>query len=152
MAVSRRTESGSNQRFKSCGERAIAGLLAARGLGYFYEHPLAVIAEGKTRIWYPDFQLPDYGLLIEYFGRPDDPAYAAGMAKKRRVYQDNGLPALLLTPAALERADWQQHLLDRIEGLLVGQLEEFRDARRRRREGTRGQGESGGCHTRMLLF
>ena len=116
--------------FRSRGEARIAGLLDARGIGYFYEHPLAVIADGKTRIWYPDFRLPDYGLLIEYFGRPRDPEYAEGMSKKRRVYQQNGVPAILLTPAVFDAANWPERILDRIEGLLVGRLEGLRAARR----------------------
>lgn len=116
--------------FKSRGEALIAGLFEAGGIDYFYEHPLAVVAGDKTRIWYPDFQLPRYGLFVEYFGRPRDPAYAVGMAKKRRVYQQNDLTALLLTPTVFQPADWRRRILDRIEGLLVGRLEAFRAARR----------------------
>ena len=118
--------------FRSRGEARIAGLLDARGIRYFYEHPLAVIADGKTRIWYPDFRLPEYGLLIEYFGRPRDPEYAEGMSKKRRVYQQNGVPAILLTPAVFKAENWRGRVLDRIEGLLAGRLERFHAARGRR--------------------
>ncbi|MGC9455867.1 MAG: hypothetical protein ACP5HU_13560 [Phycisphaerae bacterium] len=116
--------------FKSRGEARIAAMLEADGVGYFYEHPLAVVADGKTRIWYPDFQLPRYGVLIEYFGRPEDPAYAGGMSKKRRIYRQNGLTAVLLTPAALEPENWQQRVLDRIDRLLADRLEDFRLSRR----------------------
>ena len=110
---------------KSWGERQIALLLERSGIDYFYEHPLAVVDEGKVRIWYPDFQLPHYGMLIEYFGMIDDPAYATGVERKKAVYEANGLTALLLTPEAF-RGDWPSKILDRIEGVLVGRVRRLR--------------------------
>ena len=111
--------------FKSWGETQIAALLDRNGIEYFYEHPLAVIDDGRPRIWYPDFQLVQYGLLIEYFGRNDDPDYAEGMRKKQAVYQANGLDALLLTRESL-RGDWPACILGQIEDILEKRLERFR--------------------------
>ena len=111
--------------FKSWGETQIAALLDRNEIEYFYEHPLAIIDEGRPRIWYPDFQLVQYGLLIEYFGRNDDPDYAEGMRKKQAVYQANGLDALLLTRESL-RGDWPKKILDSIELLLMERVLSFR--------------------------
>lgn len=38
---------------RSQGEVQIARLLASRGIRYLYEQPLAVLDEGKLRVWYP---------------------------------------------------------------------------------------------------
>lgn len=114
--------------FRSWGEAQIARLLNRYSIPYLYEHPVAVLDQGRARLWYPDFQLRDCGLLIEYCGRPDDPAYAAGMAKKQRVYHANGLTALMLTREDL-RGDWPNRVLGRVEGILAERLESFRQAR-----------------------
>ena len=85
--------------------------------------------DGKVRIWYPDFQLPHYGMLIEYFGRSDDPAYATGVERKKAVYEANGLTALLLTPEAF-RGDWPSRILDQIEGVLIDRVGRLRGTSR----------------------
>ena len=115
-------------RFRSKGEEQIARVLDQAGVPYLYEHPLAVVDDGKVRLWYPDFQLPDYGILIEYFGRLDDPDYLAGTRKKQAVYEANGLAAVLLTPVAFQE-DWPGSLLDEIEMVLVERLSRFQAAR-----------------------
>ena len=113
---------------KSWGEQQIARLLERNNIDYFYEHPLAVMDEGKTRIWYPDFQLPHYGMLIEYFGMSDDPVYAAGMKKKKTVYEANDLTALLLTPDVFRR-DWPNEILSSIQEILTDRLTDLYMAR-----------------------
>jgi hypothetical protein len=67
-------------------------------------------------------------MLIEYCGRPDDPGYAAGMAKKQAVYRANGLTALLPMPARL-RDDWPTRILDEIEAVMAGRLTSIRSIR-----------------------
>ena len=124
-----RNEPPEGRRFRSWGEEQIARLLDRNRIAFLYEHPLAVVDGGKTRIWYADFRLCGYGMLIEYCGRPDDPAYAAGMARKEAVYRVNGLTALMLTPEDL-RGDWPGRILGRIEGVLTDRLKVFRDYRR----------------------
>ena len=118
-------QNSKDTKFKSWGETQIARLLERNRIRYFYEHPLAVIDGGKTRIWYPDFQLPDYGILIEYFGRENDPDYESGMRKKKAVYQANSLAALLLTPVAF-KGNWPAKILGQIEDLLAKRLDSFR--------------------------
>jgi len=43
--------------YRSRGEEQIARFLERNGIAYQYEYPLAVIDQGKTRIYYPDFRL-----------------------------------------------------------------------------------------------
>ena len=38
-------------------------------------YPLAIMDREKVRIWYPDFRLPEYGTIIEYFGMNGNDAY-----------------------------------------------------------------------------
>ena len=114
--------------FRSYGETQIARCLNRHRIPYLYEHPLAAVDQGKTKIWHPDFQLAGYGMLIEYCGRPDDPHYADGMAKKHRVYAANGLTALMVTPDIF-RGDWAGHLLDRIEGVFANRIQHFQALR-----------------------
>lgn len=111
--------------FRSQGEAQIGRCLARHDIDYFYEHPLAVLDRGKLRIWYPDFQLQPYSLVLEYGGRLDDPDYAAGWRHKQRVYAANSIDALMLTPADLA-GDWPTRLLGRIEQTLEARLKHFR--------------------------
>ena len=122
-----RPDYSNGRRFRSLGETQIARFLNRYRIPYLYEHPLAVVDQGKTKIWYPDFQLSGYGMLIEYCGRPDDPHYADGMAKKQRVYPANGLTALMVTPDIF-RGDWPTRLLGQIQDVLKHRLESFQNS------------------------
>ena len=117
-----------SRRYRSPGEARLADLFDRLGLAYRYEAPLAVIDRGKVRIWYPDFHLPDYSLLVEYCGVKGDPQYDASCQRKQSVYEANGLTALVWTPE-LFQGDWPTRLLDGIEGTLVERLNRFRAAR-----------------------
>jgi len=117
-----------NKHFRSAGETQIARCLDRHSIAYRYEHPLAVLDRGKVRIWYPDFQLPGYGVLIEYGGVNGDVDYAAALRRKQSVYEANGLTALVWTPEHFQ-GDWPARLLDGIEGALVDRLYRFRAAR-----------------------
>ncbi|MBP7936868.1 MAG: hypothetical protein KA354_19680 [Phycisphaerae bacterium] len=121
------TEPAGERRFRSWGEAQIARCLDRYRIPYLYEHPLAVVDRGKTRVWYPDFQLCRYGMLIEYCGRVGDPDYAAGMARKQTVYDENGLTALMLTQEDL-RGNWPGRILGRIDEVLEDRLTAFRAA------------------------
>lgn len=116
------------KQFKSMGETQVARLLDRLGVAYLYEHPLAVLDDGKVRIWYPDFQLPGYGVLIEYFGMNGSPEYDKGARKKQAVYEGNGLSVIILRPDALT-GNWPDRILDRIEGVLEERLIQYREKR-----------------------
>ncbi len=116
--------------FRSEGEAQIGRCLDRHGIAYLHEHPLAVVDANMVRLWYPDFQLPHHGLVVEYGGRLDDPCYAEGWQHKHEVYRTNGIDALMLTPNDL-RGDWPRHLLDSIDGVMADRLARFRDVRAR---------------------
>ena len=116
--------------FRSWGEAQIGRMLDCHGIRYFHEHPLAVIDRGRPRIWYPDFQLPGYGIIIEYFGRVHDASYALGMIRKQTVYQENGVSALTYTPEIF-RSNWPDRILGDIEDVLAARVKTFRETRLR---------------------
>jgi len=115
--------------FKSAGEAQIARCLDRYGIPYRYEAPLAVLDRDKVRIWYPDFQLAGYGVLIEYAGVRENPDYERTLERKKSVYRANGLDALVVGPDFFS-GDWPSRLLDQVEEVLGRRLEALRAARR----------------------
>jgi len=91
---------------------------------YQYEYPLAVLDRGKVRTWYPDFRLPEQGLIIEYFGMNGNPDYDRQKQHKLDVYRQAGIDGLFLTRDSL-RGDWPTKLIGQIEGTLKGRLNRF---------------------------
>jgi len=112
-------------KFKSRGEEQIGRLLQRNGIRYQYEYPLAVIDNGKQRLYYPDFRLPDQGLIIEYFGVNGKQAYDEQTRHKIEVYRQAGIEGLYLTRVSL-RGDWPGTILGQIESILNGRLDRFR--------------------------
>ncbi len=107
--------------YKSRGERQIAGFLGSRDIAFQYEYPLAIQDRGQVRIWYPDFRLPEYGTVIEYFGMNGNLAYDQQMAHKISTYKEAGIDGIYLTESSFS-GDWQRCILDRIEQTLEGKL------------------------------
>ena len=107
--------------YKSRGERQIAGFLGSRDIAFQYEYPLAIKDRGQVRIWYPDFRLPEYGTIIEYFGMNGNGPYNDQMAHKISTYEEAGIDGIYLTESSFS-GDWQRGILDRIEQTLEGKL------------------------------
>ena len=102
--------------YKSRGEAQVGRLLDRYGIPLLYESPLLVRDRGRYRIWHPDFALPTYGgLIVEYAGMPDDPAYAEGIRRKQEVYRSNALPSIFLYPSDLKGPDWPERVLAAIQ-------------------------------------
>jgi len=110
--------------YRSWGEEQIARLLDRSRITYQYEYPVAVVDRGKTRIYYPDFRLPEYGLIIEYFGVNGDSGYDQQKRHKIEVYKKAGIDGLFLTRDSL-RGDWPKKILGEIEDILKGRIEKF---------------------------
>ena len=124
-----RSRSGvGEQDYKSRGEVQIGRFLDRNSIAYNYEHPLAVVDRGKTRIWYPDFQLPEYSMIIEYFGVNGKQAYDEQARHKIAAYRQSGIDGIFLTKASF-RGDWPGRILGQIENILQMRLEEFRSQR-----------------------
>jgi len=116
--------------FKSRGEREIAGFLGEQKIAYQYEYPLAIVNMGKTKIWYPDFRLPEYGMIIEYFGMNGNSSYNDQMAYKIRAYNDAGINGIYLVESIM-RGPWQEMITERIEQVLEGRLKKIQRCKER---------------------
>jgi len=107
---------------KSRGEVQIARLLEKTGIAYQYESPQALIDHGKTKIWYPDFRLPEYGMIVEYFGVNGDPGYDSRTEHKIKTYNRAGIEGLFLKEKDLE-GDWPARILTKIEDIQKSRLD-----------------------------
>ena len=116
--------------FKSRGERQIAGFLEQEKIAYQYEYPLAIVDRGKTKIWYPDFKLPEYDIIIEYFGMNGVQSYNSQMEHKLQAYRDAGINGIYLAESSM-KGPWKRLVVERIEQILEGKLENIRQHRSR---------------------
>ena len=116
--------------YRSKAEVQIARLLDRERIAFQYEYPLAVVDRGRTRIWYPDFRLREYGMILEYFGMTGDPTYRKRAEHKMDVYRRNGIDGVFLTPESFQ-GDWPDKVLGEIGGVLQGRLDRFYEARKR---------------------
>ena len=114
-----------DDQYKSKGERQIADFLAGAGIDFKYEYPLAVIDRGQVRIWYPDFRLPEYNTIVEYFGMNGSASYNQQAAHKMQVYQQAGINGIYMVESSFSDG-WQERLLGRIEQSLEGNLRKIR--------------------------
>jgi len=93
--------------YESKEESSIAKMLGTYGIPFFYKQPTLVIENGKRCIEYADFFLPTYnGLSIDYIIESNSAIYR----RKKNIYQDNQIPAVLITRRDLRRPDWQKKL------------------------------------------
>jgi hypothetical protein len=115
---------GISQTYRSWGEEQIARLLDRNGISYQYEYPLAVLDQRKLRIYYPDFRLPEQGIIIEYFGVNGNSDYSERTRHKIEVYKQAGIDGLFLTRDSL-RGDWPNKIMGQIEDILKNRLDRF---------------------------
>lgn len=95
-----------------------------RGIDFTYEKPVAVVDNGKTKLWHPDFHLNDYHILVEYLGMNGSPKNARINEYKRKVYEENKLDVIEIYPEHFER-NWQD-IIDRgIYDTLEGRLRDY---------------------------
>jgi len=113
-----------NPPYKSWGEEQIARLLDRNGITFQYEYPLAVVDREKVRIYYPDFRLPEYGMIIEYFGINGDSGYDECTKHKIKIYKQAGIEGLFLNRDSL-RGDWPAKIMAQIEVILKGKIDRF---------------------------
>ena len=111
-------------RFKSRGEIQIARLLNRHGIRFLYEHPLAVVDREKVRIWYPDFQLPEYGIIMEYFGFMGKDSYDEQVRHKMDVYGNMGIEGVFLKEPCFT-GYWPGRILGQLEGILQDRFIRF---------------------------
>ena len=101
--------------FKSNAERKIAGYLNENHIKYRYEAGVLINShEGKIRIWYPDFYLPEFKAYIEYYGMMNQPGYNKGIQIKESVYEKNDMDVIAVYPWMFAE-DWKGYIMDEIE-------------------------------------
>ena len=85
--------------FKSEGERKIARFLDDNSIRYQYEPPVLVNGPyDKLRIWYLDFNLPEFATFMEYFGLAGKPGYDEGVKTKLSVYKQMNMDVIPVYP------------------------------------------------------
>ena len=99
-----------SQQYKSAGERRIAKFLDEKDIAFTYEKPLAVIDQGHTKLFYPDFSLHDFNTIIEFFGINGSPDYIARTNRKIDIYHKNHVPFIPVYPQDFT-GNWQGNIL-----------------------------------------
>ena len=102
-----------NIEYKSKGEYEIAKLLDSLGIEFEYEFPIAVVEEdGKAKLWYPDFYLKEYQVVVEYFGMYEhNKTYKNNAEHKKEVFKSCGIQ---FVPIYHIKKDWEEYLLKSI--------------------------------------
>lgn len=112
---------------KSEGEKEIAEFLKKRKIKFTYEKPILIQDHAeekeKLKIWYPDFYLDDFNIVIEYFGMIIKRDYIAAMKKKQAVYHGNKIDFISIYPEDLKNQEqFQKMLWDKIRNILQYKL------------------------------
>ena len=108
--------------YKSEGERAIAEILTRYNIDFRYEHPMLIKEQKdndteKLRIWYPDFWLPKYSIIIEYWGMEGSKSYDEGKRAKLHAYKNLDIDCISVKRSTLSK-DLKSYLLIKIKTLI----------------------------------
>ena len=118
-------------KFRSKGEEKIANFFDKNNIKYLYEFPLAVLDDGKLKIWYPDFRLPEYGIVLEYLGMSKDNTYEKTTKHKKKVYCLNQLEVIFFEYKDFDNSNWNNMLLNQIGNIVSTRFGKFQDYFRR---------------------
>jgi len=110
--------------YKSEGERKIAQFLKEAQIPFIYEKETLIKDQGKLKIWYPDFTLPEYQIIIEYYGINGNPEYSDAVRYKQRAYKENNLDALPIYPEHLKN-DYRSHIARNVKQALYKRINNF---------------------------
>ena len=98
--------------YKSKGEYQIAKFLDSLGIEFEYEFPIAVVDSDKTKVWYPDFYLKEYQVVVEYFGMYNyNEQYKDATEHKKGVFKACGIQ---FVPIYHTNKNWEEYLLKSI--------------------------------------
>jgi hypothetical protein len=93
--------------YKTKEHKIIADTLSQYGIPFFYQQPTLVVENGKKMIEFADFFLPSYqGLAIDYIIE----SHSAIYRRKKNIYQENSIPAILVSRKDLARPDFNRSL------------------------------------------
>jgi hypothetical protein len=115
--------------YKSKGEETIAKILKKYNLDFVYEYPLLIKEtkngdKEKLRIWYPDFWLPKYSIIIEYFGLINNSEYKKGKEVKVKAYKELDIDYIPVYPSTIQ-GDLKSYLLINIKKLINEKVRHF---------------------------
>jgi len=110
--------------YRSEGERRIGEYLKEKYIDFTYERPVAVIDNSMVRLWYPDFHLNDYHILIEYLGMNGNSQNDKVNDYKRRVYRENRFDLIEIYPSDF-KGNWQDKITNGIYRTLEGRVREY---------------------------
>lgn len=127
--------------YKSDGEKRIGTYLQKRNINFSYERPVAVVDNGKTKLWYPDFFLDDFHVLIEYLGMNGNQESAKINDYKRGVYRANRFDVIEVYPT-----DFMENWQHKIDGGIRNTLE------RRVRDYASKPGYDGASHSIIKTY
>ena len=119
-----REEESETPAYRSEAEVQIARLLDCERIALRYEYPLAVMARERTRIWYPDFYRPEYGMMVEYCGRNDDPGDRERVEDKREFYRETGTDGVFRNKDSFQ-GDGPARILEQREDVLQKRMDRF---------------------------
>lgn len=116
-------------KYKSEGERTIAEVLTKYNIDFVYEYPLLIKEQKendteKLRIWYPDFWLPKYSIVIEYWGKEGDKNYDKGKNNKMSAYKKLNIDCISVKPSTI-KGDLKSYLLIKIKTLINEKVRHF---------------------------
>lgn len=101
--------------FKSRGEKKIAGFLEENDIKYNYEAGVLIYqTKNFPRIWYPDFELPEFSTYIEYYGMVGNPDYDRGIKVKEAAYGKMGMSVIPIYPHMFSE-NWQGYIMKEIK-------------------------------------
>lgn len=99
-------------KYHSKGEYEIAKFLHEMDIEFEYEFPIAVVDQGKVKVWYPDFYLKEYQIVIEYFGMYNhNESYRESTEHKKTVFKDCGIQFL---PIYELQKNWKEYTIKTI--------------------------------------
>jgi hypothetical protein len=108
-----------SDRYRSEGERRIAGFLDENSIRYHYEPGVLVNhPRGKPRIWYPDFYLPEFGVYIEYYGLSGRQNYDRGIKAKESAYSRTGLNVIPVYPWTFNE-NWKGYIMKELKDTTI---------------------------------
>jgi len=79
---------------------------------FFYRQARLIYHDGYLDIWRPTYTLPTYDSLVIEYAAPNT---GLDYAQRGRIYQANGIPTVVATPADLEQRGWEGRLLRSVD-------------------------------------
>ena len=111
------------QRFESAGEKKVADFLKKKGLDFDYQKPIIVRHDDKVSIWYPDFYLNDFNIVIEYFGMVEKFSYVKSMKYKQAIFHKEKINFISIYPEMLQHEDFEDVLWEKIRNIIHHKVE-----------------------------